>query len=126
MNQLTEDQLANIDYQGDIPKGSRLSDVFAAWALWTAAWQADRENAYNRARVQEMIDGFPPYDQSELDNLGQSQRTNLNLLEGAAIIEAALQPYNDLTSSVDYIAHVETAVGEALMHLRRYALPQRI
>jgi hypothetical protein len=113
MNQLTEDQLSNIDYQGKIPKGSRLTDVFAAWALWTAAWQADRENAYNRARVQEMLDGFPPYDQSELDNLGQAQRTNLNLLEGAAIVEAALQPYNDLTSSVDYIAHVETAEGDA-------------
>lgn len=113
MNQLTEDQLANIDYKGDVPKGSRLTDVFAAWALWTAAWQADRENAYNRSRVQEMLDGFPPYDQSELDNLGQSQRTNLNLLEGAAIVEAALQPYNDLTSSVDYIAHVETAMGDS-------------
>jgi hypothetical protein len=113
LNQLTEDQLANIDYRGDVPKGSRLTDVFAAWALWTAAWQADRENAYNRARVQEMIDGFPPYDQSELDNLGQSQRTNLNLLEGAAIIEAALQPYNDLTSSVDYVAQVETAKGDS-------------
>jgi hypothetical protein len=60
-----------------------------------------------------MLDGFPPYDQSELDNLGQSQRTNLNMLEGAALVEAALQPYNDLTSSVDYIAHVETAEGDA-------------
>lgn len=115
MNQLTEDQLANIDYLGDIPKGSRLTDVFAAWALWTAAWQADRANAFNRARIQEMIDGFPPYDQSELDNLGQAHRTNLNMLEGAAIIESALQPYNDLTSSVDYIAHVETNEGDPQM-----------
>lgn len=113
MNQLTEDQLGNIDYQGNVPKGSRLTDVFAAWALWTAAWQADRANAYNRARVQEMLDGFPPYDQNELDNLGQAQRTNLNMLEGAAIIEAALAPYNDLTSSVDYIAQIETNEGDA-------------
>jgi hypothetical protein len=112
MNQLTEDQLANIDYQGDVPKGSRLVDVYAAWALWTAAWQADRSNAYNRARVQEMIDGWPPYDQAELDNLGQSQRTNLNLLEGQALIEAALAPYNDLTSSVDHIAQIESAEGD--------------
>ena len=112
MNQLTEDQLSNLDYEGNVPKGSRLTDVFAAWALWTAAWQADRSNAYNRARVQEMLDGFPPYDQAELDNLGQSQRTNLNLLEGQAIIEAALAPYNDLTSSVDHIANVDTAEGD--------------
>jgi hypothetical protein len=112
MNQLTEDQLANIDYHGDVPKGSRLTDVFAAWALWTAAWQADRANAYNRARVQEMLDGFPPYDQAELDNLGQSQRTNMNLLEGQSIIESALAPYNDLTSSVDYIAQIETNEGD--------------
>jgi hypothetical protein len=111
-NFLTEDQLANIDYQGDIPKGSRLTDVYAAWALWTAAWQADRSNAYNRARVQEMLDGLPPYEQSELDNLGQGQRTNLNLLEGAARVEAALGPYNDLTSSVDYIAQIETNEGD--------------
>jgi hypothetical protein len=111
-NFLTEDQLANIDYKGDVPKGSRLTDVYAAWALWTAAWQADRSNAYNRARVQEMLDGMPPYEQSELDNLGQGQRTNLNLLEGAARIEAALGPYNDLTSSVDYIAQIETNEGD--------------
>jgi hypothetical protein len=117
MNQLTEDQLANIDYEGNTPKGSRLADVFAAWALWTAAWQADRSNAYNRARVQEMIDGWPPYDQAELDNLGQSQRTNLNLLEGQAIIESALAPYNDLTSSVDQLAHVETAYGDTQVRI---------
>jgi hypothetical protein len=113
MNALTEDQLANLDYEGHTPKGSRLTDVFAAWSLWTAAWQADRSNAYNRARVNEMLDGFPPYDQAELDNLGQSQRTNMNMLEGASIIESALAPYNDLTSSVDYIAQVETLEGDA-------------
>jgi hypothetical protein len=112
MNVLTEDQLASIDYEGNVPKGSRLTDVFAAWALWTAAWQADRSNSYNRARVQEMIDGYPPYDQAELDNLGQSQRTNLNLLEGQALIDAALAPYNDLTSSVDNLAQIETAEGD--------------
>jgi hypothetical protein len=113
MNALTEDQLANLDYEGNTPKGPRLTDVFAAWALWTAAWQADRSNAYNRARVNEMLDGFPPYDQAELDNLGQSQRTNMNMLEGSSIIESALAPYNDLTSSVDYIAQVETLEGDA-------------
>jgi hypothetical protein len=108
------DQTGLEEWQADDPSPPkrRIKDAAAAHALYNTARDADKLNAYNRKAVDEMVDGEPPYDQGELDALGQSETINLNFGEGFATIEAALSSYNDLTSSVDVLVNVYTHYGQ--------------
>lgn len=94
------------------PPQRRIKDAKSAHALYRDAYEADKENAYNRKVVNEMIDGEPPYDDGELDTLGHGDAVNLNFLEGTALVESALSSYNDLTSSVDILWTCHTKFGD--------------
>lgn len=106
-----DDQLANINDEGKAPK-TRIGSASALHELFMNAWNADLESSRDRANVSSMIDNAPPFDQAELDALGQGQRANLNFGEAAALCEQAHTAYNDLTSSVDKIATFEIEYGD--------------
>lgn len=106
------DGLAEWDEESPKPPQRRIKDAASAHALYRDARQADKENAYNRKVVDEMVGGEPPYDEEELTLLGHKDAVNLNFLEGAALIEAALSSYNDLTSSVDVLWNCRTSYGD--------------
>jgi hypothetical protein len=109
--QSNEDYLLNLDREGKAPR-TRVTTATALHEIYINALIADRESSRDRASVSSMIDNAPPFDQAELDALGQGQRANLNFGEGAALCEAAHTAYNDLTSSVDKIATFEIEYGD--------------
>ncbi|MEA2552007.1 MAG: hypothetical protein QOJ65_183 [Fimbriimonadaceae bacterium] len=106
------DGLAEWEEEAAKPPPRRIKDAKSAHALYRDAREADKENAYNRKVVNEMIDGDPPYDDQELDTLGHGDAVNLNFLEGTAVVESALSSYNDLTSSVDILWTCHTKYGD--------------
>lgn len=106
-----EDNLEGLSDTGEVPQ-TRLKTASDAHALFTAALIADRESARDRANILDMVDGGPPYDQDELDEMGQGNRVNLSFLEGGAVCENALTGYYDLTSSVDLIATFQIDFGD--------------
>jgi len=89
----------------------RIHDVSAAFVIAKAIYDADRVAGSDRSKLQAMVDGQPPYDQAELQRLGQGSRTNLNFGEANADFEAALAPYSELINGVDRILNVQLDYG---------------
>lgn len=111
MTRFTDLPLETTDSQGR-PVKSRIKDVKAAAEIFQALRTADEGNAVNRARVQAMFDGSPPYSEAQLRATGQAFRTNLNFGEGEAFLETAMAAYVDLVNSVDPLVSVTTQTGE--------------
>jgi hypothetical protein len=109
---LSEIELLNLDEEGKVPKGSRLTDVEAALGIFSALLRADEKANVNRSRVQSMFDGAPPYDPAVLKSTLQAGRCNLNFGEAARYLDIAASGYVDLVDSVENLVQVETKLGE--------------
>jgi hypothetical protein len=92
---------------------ARVSSVAAARSIYTNIKTADESSSKNRALIDGMFNGNPPFRQSDLEEMGQGERTNLDFGEAAALKEQALAGYYDLTSSVDRFATVQLDAGTA-------------
>ena len=90
---------------------SRVGDVDAARSIYLALKKADEGSSRNRALIDGMFNGAPPFNANDLKEMGQGDRTNLDFGEAAALKEQALAGYYDLTNSVDKIARVRTSYG---------------
>jgi hypothetical protein len=100
-------ELENLSETGKAPK-CRLSDPARAQELVSHLFEANRDRSQTNARIKGMLDGNRPYDQSKLKAIGQSNRTNVNWMEGKAKVEGAKVPYYDIFSSGKYYAVVKT------------------
>lgn len=69
----------------------------------------DRVNAHNRALCQALLDGEPPYEDSELEN--QPDTTNLNFQGAELQLERAKAPYYRLMNSGENLLHTPTLYG---------------
>lgn len=104
-------ELAGVDpLSGEAPK-CRVCDVDSARSIYLALKKADEGSSKNRALVDGMFNGTPPFNSNDLREVGQSDRTNLDFGEAAALKDQALAGYYDLTSSVDRLARVKTTFG---------------
>ena len=103
-------QLQTIDESGK-PPASRVADANSLRAIHKAIWDADTKSSKDRAAVDAMFAGEPPFRQADLEELGQGDRTNLNFNEALAIAEQAEAGYYDLTSSVQELVSVKTNHG---------------
>jgi hypothetical protein len=109
---LNELELLNLDSDtGEAPE-SRLKDVAAAVAIYGTLRRADERSSANRARIDGMFDGAPPYDQRVLQSTGQGSRTNLNLGEAQRFLDVAMSAYVDLYSSLERLVSVKLRGGE--------------
>lgn len=106
-SEATSQELANLDAQGSPPE-SRLTTPRAARQIYERLKEEDRDASLNRARIQAMIDGEPPYNAAELKRTGQGFRTNINFGEAEAMVEDALVAYTDLTMGGEFLVSVET------------------
>ena len=95
---------------GAAPK-CRVDSVDAARAIYLATKKADDGSSRNRALIDGMFSGTPPFNSNDLIEMGQGDRTNLDFGDAAALKEQALAGYYDLTSSVDKLARVQTSYG---------------
>jgi hypothetical protein len=104
-------ELAGLDpVTGEVP-ASRVADVDAARSIYLSLKKADEGSSRNRALIDGMFSGAPPFNANDLKEVGQGDRTNLDFGEAAALKEQALAGYYDLTNSVDKIARVRTSYG---------------
>jgi hypothetical protein len=97
--------VGNLLPDGTPPPG-RLKDPASAHAIYLRLKQADDINARNRAEVDTMFDGAPPYDDNILREAGMASRCNLNFGEAEFLLESALAGYIDLINSVETLVRV--------------------
>lgn len=110
-NAFTGLNLQTLSETGQPPKG-RIKDVASATAIYTTLKSADETSAKNRAKIQAMFDGEPPYSDSELRNMQQSYRCNLNFGNAEAYLEQAMSAYIDLVHGTETLVRVHTTFGE--------------
>lgn len=103
--------LEGIPETGAPPK-RRLKDARTAREIFKSLRTADETNASNRASVQAMFDGSPPYDSSQLRASQQSYRCNLNFGEAESLLEYSMGGYVDLLHSVEDLVETPTLYGE--------------
>lgn len=89
------------------PPEERLLDAASARKIYVSLYGADELSQQNRAVVQSMIDGAPPYDPDALTLSGAGYRYNFNDGRGASMLESALTSYTDLMDSVDTLVRVK-------------------
>jgi hypothetical protein len=94
------------------PPRTRIKDAASAREIFHRLLKADEESARNRAQIDEMFAGAPPYDDAELRATGQAARANVNFGEADAMLEAAMSGYIDLLSSVETLVNFKTKHGD--------------
>lgn len=89
----------------------RIKDAASAWAIFDQMRRDDEPANQKRALVQAMIDGAPPHNQSDLNETGQGERSNLNFDEGGALLEYSMSGYVDLFTSTEHFMRVRLKYG---------------
>jgi hypothetical protein len=97
--------VGNLNPDGSAP-ASRIRDPDSLHQVYLRLKQADDVNARNRAEVDAMFDGAPPYADNILRQAGMASRCNLNFGESEYMLEAALAGYIDLINSVENLISV--------------------
>jgi hypothetical protein len=103
-------ELLGLEENGRAPK-MRVDNVNSARSIYKAIKDSDQGSSKNRALVDAMFNGAAPFNQQDLIEMGQGERTNLDFGEAAALKEQALAGYYDLTSSVDVLARISIDYG---------------
>jgi len=107
MSDETADQdLATTDKSGNPPE-TRLKSSAAACRILKKMLDDDRERDRKRATIQGQIDGNPPYDDSKLKQLGQSNRSNVNFRQAEGIRDGRKSSYYDLLMEVDPLLKIK-------------------
>ena len=89
----------------------RVKDAPSAWAIFDQMRRDDEVSNQKRALVQAMFDGAPPYNQSDLNETGQGDRSNLNFDEGGALLEFSMSGYVDLFTSTEHFMRIRLKHG---------------
>lgn len=108
----TNDLLLDTLSESGAPPRTRIKDAKSAREIYHRLLKADEESARNRAAIDEMFAGAPPYDDAELRATGQAARANVNFGEADALLESALAGYVDLLSSVESLVNFKTRFGD--------------
>lgn len=104
------DQFQQIDDTGKVPS-SRLTDVKVARKIVSKMVDNYAKRSKVHALVKGLVDGNPPFRQSDLDRNGQKYRSNFNTGESVAFLEVAKTSYYDLFSEVPRLATVVVSTG---------------
>lgn len=105
-------ELETLSLTGEPPK-SRLPDATSARGILSQLINDDNTASQKRADIQGMIDGNPPYTDSDLKKVGRlNMEPNMNWGGAEARIADALTPHFDLLVSVPTYACVETEFGD--------------
>lgn len=105
--------LQTLPEKGKAPE-SRLKNVKSAHDIFVKLRNADNEASANRASIQAMFDGEPPYNDSDLQATGQGFRTNVNFDEASNLLEQAQSAYVDMLHAVETLVSVKATLGEAV------------
>lgn len=104
--------LENISESGAPPR-DRIKDSKSLHEIYKKLKDADDKSSRNRAEIQAMFDGVPPYSDADLQASGQAYRCNVNFDEASAILESATAGYIDLIHSVEHLLSLKTEYGDS-------------
>jgi hypothetical protein len=93
------------------PPRERLTSPTKLRDCHTRLREDDRINAFNRGLAQALLDGEPPYDQSDLNDGNQPDTTNLNFQGAEQKLERAKAPYDRLIYTGEVLVSVNTDHG---------------
>lgn len=104
-------ELTTLNEQGKAPR-TRMRDAKAMFSLYRTLLRADTKSAHNRAILQDMADGAPPFPDEVLAAAGHGWVYNLNFLEADTRLAGALAAYDDLVDSLDclIVPHVKPGI----------------
>ena len=91
---------------------SRIRDVKAARKVNQRMKTADDNSSKERAKIQALIDGQPPYNQAELEQNGLADICNVNWGDAERLLQNALAPRIDMLESVETICTMPTNFGD--------------
>ena len=90
------DKLQTVDDKGNVAS-KRILNATSAWNIFKRCLDEDSNiGAVQRAKVQGLIDGNPPYNPQQLKQLGQSWRSNVNFREAESIRDGNTAAYFSL------------------------------
>jgi hypothetical protein len=104
--------LANVSETGAPPR-DRVKDSKSLHEIYKKLKDADDKSSRNRAEIQAMFDGVPPYNDADLVASGQAYRCNVNFDEASTILESAAAGYIDLIHSVEHLLSLKTEFGDS-------------
>ena len=96
---------------------SRVKDSKSLHEIYRKLRDADDKSSKNRAEIQAMFDGVPPYSDADLMASGQSYRCNVNFDEASTIQESAMAGYVDIIHSVEHLLSLKTDYGDTKTRL---------
>lgn len=88
---------------------TRVKDARSARALVRRLVQEDEIRSKRRTTVKGLIDGNAPYPSEALRNAGLAWQTNLNLMEGKALMDSSAVPYYSMFAGAE--TYVEVCFG---------------
>lgn len=107
--------LALLDDAGMPPskadKASRLESAASLRGQYERSRRADVVRNGQRAKVDGMFDGSPPYVQAMLRQAGQGSRANLNWGDSTRFLDLALAGFIDLANSVETLVSTDLSSG---------------
>lgn len=102
--------LLTMDSEGQVPE-TRLKDAASLRSIYMRFRDDDLINSQNRALTQLLLDGEPPYEDSELREAGQPDTVNINFDGASEQLERAMTPYYNLIQSPETILTTPTLYG---------------
>lgn len=102
--------LATLDPKTKEAPKTRLTSATSLRSQHQSMVQDDRTRSAQRAKVQAMFDGEPPYDQKLLLLAGQGSRCNINFRHATRYLNLGVAGFVDLANSVDTLIDVKLPV----------------
>jgi hypothetical protein len=95
------------------PERKRLPTAEAAWTVFDSFKKSYEEVGWQRAIIQGLVDGNPPYDPVKLKQLGLGFKTNVNFLEMRAVLDSAASSAHELYGEVPTLIELKQNIPDA-------------
>lgn len=95
------------------PARKRIPTAEAAWSVYDSFKKAYGAVSFQRAKIQGLVDGNPPYDDTKLKQLGLGFKTNVNFLEMRAVLDSAAGSAHELYGEVPNLVELKQNIPDA-------------
>jgi hypothetical protein len=96
----SDDNAVQTVTKGGSPVRKRMPNAESAWTVYDSFKRAYGEVSLQRATIEGLVDGNPPYDAAKLKQLGLGFKTNVNFLEMRAVLDSAAGAAHELYGEV--------------------------
>jgi len=93
------------------PPETRIGSAVQARTVFEMLWRADEGRSRKRQLVKGLVDGNPPYRQTDLDNAGRSNQCNINWRVSESYMNSAVGAFYDLFNEAPTYATIQLKKG---------------